>query len=67
MNRKCEFCGAKLSKNDTFCKDCGMTINKKVVDAVLEENKLSKINKIPKKILYIIIFLVVLIFILIMI
>ena len=52
MNRKCEFCGAKLNKNDTFCKDCGMTINKKAVDAVLEDDRTNKPSDQSKLLIY---------------
>ncbi len=49
MNRKCEFCGAKISKNDTFCKECGMNFNKKATDAILEDDKNGN-SELAKKI-----------------
>lgn len=37
--RKCEFCGEKLNKNSTFCKNCGNKVdnNKEVKEAVIDE------------------------------
>lgn len=37
--RKCEVCGATISKNDAFCKSCGNSIkkDKDITDAVIED------------------------------
>ena len=65
MSKKCEFCGAKISKSDTFCKECGMIINKneKVVDAVVEGDNKSVEDFIPSIAKYIIIAFFVVLFI----
>ncbi len=67
MNRKCEFCGSRISKNDTFCKDCGMTINKKVTDAVVDDRSSNKDFKLSNTTIYIIIGFIIIIFILLLI
>lgn len=58
--RKCELCGATISKNDAFCKTCGNSIkkDKDITDAVIEDPSSKRNTKFLVTIISIIIIII---------